>query len=250
MQSTILNKFRSTLQLSTIAVLSIGLLSSCSDDDVDGMGPVVTEEIVLEDFRSVDFQIAGEVIITQGAEQEVLVTSQANIIEHINRTVSNGTWDIGLGDGNYKYSTMRIEITVPNIEGVELSGSGGVAVEEFANQGNMNVALTGSGNLSLMNIDGPEVMSVVISGSGSIEAAGTFSELDELDVTISGSGSYRGFAIPCRSCDVLISGSGSSEVTVSDVLNVTIPGSGNVRYKGQPDITSNISGSGTVINAN
>ena len=72
----------------------------------------------------------------------------------------------------------------------------------------------------------------------------------EHSINISGSGNVRAFGLDTKSTYVRISGSGNSEVTVQDYLNVTISGSGSVYYKGNPDIEANISGSGTILNWN
>jgi hypothetical protein len=64
---------------------------------------------------------------------------------------------------------------------------------------------------------------------------------------ISGDGNIYTVGMPCQSATIRISGSGSISVYATDYLNVNITGSGDVRYKGSPAVTSQMSGSGTLI---
>jgi len=51
-------------------------------------------------------------------------------------------------------------------------------------------------------------------------------------------------------CYITSTGIGDCEVNVIHILNVTISGVGNVYYKGNPTITSNITGLGQLIDVN
>lgn len=225
-------------------------LTSCYFDEIDGRGPVVKEELVLPTFESIDFQIAGEVTIIQGAEQRVLVTSQRNIIEKLNTRVVNGKWEISLEPGHYEYDVMSITIVLPNIEDIHLSGSGTITLDDFEVQNNMEFLMAGSGKIIIGEISGPAFVEAAVIGSGSIIANKPFNGLHQLDVEILGSGMFRGFQIEPEVCHVEIIGSGSAQVHPISTLDVNIEGSGSVYYKGKPSISTSITGSGRVIDSN
>ncbi len=86
-------------------------------------------------------------------------------------------------------------------------------------------------------------MKIDISGSGEVSAEGAD---DDLDVTISGSGRFRGDNLKSKRASVDISGSGNAVVASRDTLDATISGSGSVEYVGDPQVRQNISGSGSV----
>lgn len=69
-------------------------------------------------------------------------------------------------------------------------------------------------------------------------------------IDVSGSGSVENFDLIAKNCNIDVSGSGSYEVHVLDQLTVDLSGSGTVCYKGAPTIDTNISGSGTLNNCN
>jgi hypothetical protein len=226
------------------------VIGSCSDDEIDGVGPVVTQELQLASFNSIDFQISGAVTIKQGPVQQVLVTSQANIIERMNTKVVNDTWEIRFGSGNYTYDRMEIDITVPNISQVILAGSGSMMVEAFENQSNVEIALLGSGNIVIEQLDGSDRVTVDLGGSGTINVLRESSLLNDLEIFISGSGSFQGFSLPTKRCITTITGSGNTEITVNETLEGNISGSGSIFYKGQPQISIDITGSGQVVDTN
>jgi Putative auto-transporter adhesin, head GIN domain len=131
----------------------------------------------------------------------------------------------------------------------------------------------------------PTLKKAHISGSGDIVGEGTFQNLGNLSVSISGSGDLKLNAecqdveakisgsgnihlsgsgkavttgisgsgdIDCiglksTSASISISGSGDTSVNVSENLDVRISGSGDVYYKGRPRLNSKVSGSGDVV---
>jgi hypothetical protein len=232
-----------------IPILLLLLMGSCTED-ITGQGPVVTQEVLLDPFSKVNMKISGEVTIVQGNEQEVLITGQENIINRIKTRINNEKWAIEFDNGSYRYNRLEIQITVPDVQMVELSGSGYVRIRDFEEQGNMQFRLTGSGEIDLENIEGPENIELLIDGSGTINTFGVFSELSMLDISIPGSGNFNGFELSTRDCNVSIAGSGNCEVLVQESLSARISGSGSVFYKGDPSVSSDITGSGRVVDAN
>lgn len=236
--------------IAPIIAFTLLALGSCSDDDIDGMGPVVTEEIQLAPFKSIYFQIAGVVTIKQGQEQQVLVTSQSNIIQRLNTSVVNDTWEIRFGSGNYTYDRMEIIITVPDISRVILAGSGSMTVEAFDNQSDLEFGLLGSGNILIDQLSGPNTVTIDLSGSGNIDVSRESSLLEDLQISITGSGSFKGFLLPTKNCNTIITGSGNADITVNERLEGIISGSGSIFYLGRPQISINITGSGRVVDVN
>ena len=228
------------------------LLTSCSSDYncTDGQGSVATKVLSVPSFNGIDFQIAGDVVITQGSKQEVSVTGNANVIRNIKTRVSDGVWDINFGKKCFDHYELIVNITTPDIEKVFLSGTGVITINNFSDQSDLNLIVSGSGRINIGAFSGCENLSINISGHGDILADSEFTSLKNLDIVISGSGDYKGFPISTDECDINLSGSGNCEVFVREKLDVKISGSGNVYYEGNPSLTMNISGAGNVVNAN
>ncbi|MCP3928560.1 MAG: DUF2807 domain-containing protein [Bacteroidetes bacterium] len=212
-------------------LIATTLFFGCTKDELctKGEGTITTQTLHIPNFSGIDLQGAYDVVITQGIQQEVTATGHPNMISRLSSDVSNSIWKMGLNKGCYEDYELTVYITVPNMEDIEISGSG-------------NVELNGFDNVNEFTID--------INGSGSILGNADFSALEKLSIKISGSGEYLGFPISTDECTIKISGSGTCEVQVNNSLDVDISGSGNVYYKGNPSITQDISGSGQVINNN
>jgi len=130
------------------------------------------------------------------------------------------------------------------------------------------LSLSGSGSLQTNTLfSDMDHVQVSVSGSGRMdvrtEARAITSQVsgsgriyfdgsvDEFSITISGSGKIDAEALASNRCDVNISGSGNATVLVHDELDAKISGSGNVRYHGDvARIQSRVSGSGHVRSMN
>lgn len=201
-------------------------LSSCSKDAILGSGDLITQSRDVEPFTKVSSKGVFEVTILHGESQSVEITADNNIMNHVRTRVSNKELLLYLDDDkNYRDITIYANITVTQLNGIRNSGAG-----------NMNIIDLETDNFSIDN-----------SGSADITIDGTATSLN---VDNEGSGDIFGFDFLVDNCSVDIVGSGFLEIYCSDKLDVTIDGSGDVYYMGNPVIQSNIKGSGAVINSN
>jgi hypothetical protein len=91
-----------------------------------------------------------------------------------------------------------------------------------------------------------ENLKVSISGSGEIMATENLTA-KQLNIDISGSGDAELGKLSTKKADIDLSGSGKVKLSVEEVLKVRISGSGEVRYLGNPEIDQKISGFGKLI---
>ncbi len=253
-------------------------MSSCektnkivNPDCFKGEGAITTEILPVDDFTGIDLSISDNVTVTQGTVQKVEVTGHSNIIKRLTTSVSDNTWRIGLQNGCYNDYELSINITVPDINLLKLSGSGYIYVNEFTGVSEkLTLDVSGSGKLELKDFKGITTLVTSLKGSGSIDIGGfddatAFNislkgdgrftsnkniSVERLNLTNSGSGRFNGYKISSNQCIVRLAGSGKCELTANNSLDVKISGSGYVFYKGTPAITQQISGSGKIINAN
>lgn len=204
-------------------LLALPLQAQSSWKTITGEGPVVKEELSLDDFHSIGLGIAGTVYITPGKTRKVVVEAQKNLIDNLKREVRNGSWNIGFHNNVRHSSDVKIYITLPTVQALSIGGSGKIiATEPFYHLGDLSFSIGGSGNIEF---------------SGEAKA---------LKVSIGGSGHVKAGNLRVESSKVSIGGSGSCYVEVGDRLDVSIAGSGSVHYKGRPKVNSSISGSGKV----
>ena len=236
-------------------------------DAIEGVGPIVEQELDLIDFTKISNECSLDVYITEGSELKVIAKGHQNIIDRVRTSVINEEWAVDLQEGSYRDFKCEIHIEMPNLESVKVDGSGDfdiknmtledlhlhvdgsgdITLDEGLTTTNMlEVEVDGSGDIYVTDLDAKDV-AVDIDGSGDITLRGT---CDFNKVIIFGSGDFRGFALETEDCEIKVNASGTSEVNVDEDLEVIIEGSGDVYYKGSPEVNQRIDGSGRLINAN
>ncbi len=196
----------------------------------------------VSEFTKISFGIAGNLYLKQGSRQSLVL--EGDDLDEIETEVSGGKLRIKREGRNWGWSNNKIDvyITIKNLEGVNLSGSGKVIGDSKFEVEDLDLSVSGSGDMELdvyaKNIDSG------ISGSGSIELSGV-SEYHK--VSISGSGKLAAENMEVEEYKIRISGSGACRINVTKEIDASISGSGNVSYKGNPDrVHSSTSGSGKI----
>ncbi len=83
-----------------------------------------------------------------------------------------------------------------------------------------------------------------IAGSGDVRAKG---KTGTVAIRVSGSGDVHLGDLEARDGNVEVSGSGDVEVWASDSLLISVAGSGDVIYRGDPPkVTKSVAGSGSI----
>jgi hypothetical protein len=90
----------------------------------------------------------------------------------------------------------------------------------------------------------PELNFTGVTGACNYELEGA--QQEELNIYISGVGNIYAYDMPVNECVIRVSGTTTCQVHVIDRLDVIISGVGNIWYRGNPDITTDISGVGNV----
>ena len=204
-----------------------------------------TEKRQVSGFDEVAFAVSGEVLINLGKDYSVELEGDRDYIKEIITEVDGDELKIRrdkwFDSGNKK---VIVRITMPALDGISVSGSGRLTVNDPLRGNELDVAISGSGKAILRDVALGEV-ECAISGSGSLNIAGN-GTIKKLEISISGSGDYMGDGTRIDVLDARISGSGSCDCHVTEMLRASISGSGNIRYSGDPKIDASVSGSGKV----
>ncbi|RYD36912.1 MAG: DUF2807 domain-containing protein, partial [Verrucomicrobiaceae bacterium] len=103
--------------------------------------------------------------------------------------------------------------------------------------------VNGSISLAAGRVSGPD-LKVESSGSSSISVNGS---VTDLEAVLSGSCSFDGKALSARNAKLVLSGSCTAGVTATESLDVSISGSGQVTYGGNPkNVEQRTSGSAII----
>jgi len=201
----------------------------------------------VRNFTKVSFGVAGDLFIKIGPEYHLVIEGDKRILDEIETVVSGDRLTIKKDNWRFSFNNderVTINLTMPEIEGLGVSGSGKAQIMETVEADNLSLNVSGSGKLLTagLNVDD---LNCGISGSGDI-ILGSGGSIDNGQISISGSGGFSGEEIEIDHLEVHISGSGNCRCRAGDSLEAHISGSGNVTYIGNPKVDARVSGSGHV----
>lgn len=187
-----------------------------------GSGVAAVETRSVSDFAGVELAGSNNVTIHAGGKQSVVVRGDDNLLGHVTTQVDAGSLVIRTTGSFTTLSPMSVDVTVPSLATLTLSGSGTITADDVS----------------------AARLSVTLSGSGVLRASGTAASLD---VSLEGSGDARLGDLVARNARAVVSGSGRIVVQATKTLDAAVPGSGEILYLGNPaHVSTSITGSGEV----
>jgi len=193
-------------------------------DILQGSGRAATETREVAAFTGIDLAGSNELIVRVGGERRVVVHADDNLLGHITTDVQAGVLVVGNMPGSIETkSRTYVEIDVPSVDTLALSGSGVVTVTGVEASG----------------------LAVRLPGSGLLRASG---RATALDVELGGSGDAQLRELTAADVSASVSGSGRIVVTATNRLDATVSGSGAVVYGGEPPhLATSVTGTGAVL---
>jgi hypothetical protein len=189
---------------------------------VTGSGVSKSETRTVGDFTKIGLEGSIDAEVEIGTPAKVEITSDDNLLAHIRTEVSGGKLVIGFENGSYDTKSKTFaHVVVPSLEGFAIAGSASGEIRGL-NGGSFHTSIAGHGDVRTSGV------------------------VDELKVSIAGSGNVDASAVKSKRTKVDIAGSGSVKVDASETLDVSIAGSGDVFYRGDAKVKQSIAGSGSV----
>jgi hypothetical protein len=209
----------------TVALLyHSDVFGGSANSTTEGSGVPATQARHVAAFGGVELAGSNNVVVRVGEKQSVVVRADDNLLGRVTTKVQSGKLVIANTPGGFTTkSPMSVEVGVPTLDAL---------------------TLTGSGNIVVTGIDA-ESLEVTLPGSGTLTGSGTATRLD---VAVGGSGSVQFTRLVANDVRAAVSGSGSIFVTATMTLDASVSGSGAILYAGGPqDVTKSVTGSGAII---
>ena len=221
------------------------LLINCSKNQVVvGSNNIITQEKQLSAYDKIEVLGSYDVIFTDGEVGKIKIKAPDNILPLIQTEVSDGLLKIGAEKNRYKVKEPII-IYVPvnsRLKQVDIKGSADIYTENSLETKALDVDVYGSGDVRLQ-VDS-STLALKIDGSGDIRVGG---KTDNLSININGSGNVEVPNLKAEKAVININGSGNVSAYVTEDVDVSITGSGDVTIKGNPKkVKQKIKGSGGV----
>lgn len=204
------------------AAAALFLLAGCGA--VVGSGHVVLEPRQVRGFSGIELVGNGNVVIDQTGADSLTVEAEDNLQLLLESQVVDGWLYLSVAPNAAIRPTRPItyHVTVKTLHGLYNASSGSVSAPHVAT----------------------DTLQVVVAGSGTVSVAGT---AQAQAVQVAGSGNYAARGLETSSARVEMTGSGHAEVTVNEQLDVTVSGSGSVEYFGHPVVNEHVTGSGSIV---
>ncbi len=216
-------KHFTTIILGLVVIINF---SACKKDRLTANGDIISETRDVNQFTGVSSSGATPVKINYGTTFKVIVKGSSNIVPRFTTRVVNNILHLSFEHVNVHRDDIEVELTMPNINKISVSGSGEVDVKgSFPSQQSLSVSLSGSAEVKVEDLMQVERVNIEISGSGEINLE----------------------KVGAKQAEANISGSGTARFQVQDHLKAKISGSGKVYYTGNPTVQQDISGSGKLI---
>jgi hypothetical protein len=212
-----------------------------------GSGNVVVEEFDLSGFDEVEVSNAFEVEIRQGDAFGVVVRVDDNVQQYLDVFKQGSTLSIGLkplASGTVSAVTLKAEVTMPELTGLELSGASDVTVADFKSTEALYVEASGASSLQ-GDIEAGGLR-FNLSGASEVRLSGSGGDL-VMDVSGASSADLAEFAV--ADAEIQVSGASSAAVNVSGRLEAEASGASRVRYRGRPTLGSVDASGGSSIEA-
>lgn len=206
-----------------VALLLLLLPGACRrmGNGVVGSGVAKSEARGLEPFREVAFEGGGKLTLSIGPAQTLTVTADDNILPLIETEVIDGRLHIQPSTPIRPELVPTVTATLPELTFMLIDGAADATVEGVANE-SLRLDVLGAGRVYLSGKT--RSLTVKSEGAGLIDARG----------------------LEAKSVTVELTGAGAAHVHAVETLDVTIKGVGSVTYRGEPTVTKQVLGPGSV----
>ena len=222
----------------------ITVLNACNGvGGIKGSGNIVTETRATGNFSGIDAGGAFEVELQNGANTEVRVEADDNIIKDIETTVSGNTLHITTKEGlGFNNGTYKIYITAPEVNAIKCSGAATINIKNVL-KSNDKLLLEASGASTIKGeVDAPEI-SADASGASNINVKG---QTKKYTAEANGSSTLKTADLMSESTTVHASGASSAYVFASVSLDADADGAAGIHYKGAGNVTQKTSGAASI----
>jgi len=237
-----MRKFK-TLFILTLTILTSGCIFPVRYTRVLGSGEMISETRPISGFIAVELNGIGTLIIEQGSKESLEITAEDNIIKYLKSDVYGGNLRLNVDDFVNIDPTEEIifHLTVKNLERIELSGLGNIEIEALKTP-NLDLEISGAGSANIRDLQA-DSLNLDISGLGNVEIGGS---VEDQRIELSGAGNYYAEDFESNKAIIEISGTGKAVLWVKSELDIALSGMGNLQYYGSPNLSTEISGVGTV----
>lgn len=232
--------------IAAVAIAASTALTACHAGAEDG-GPTVSRNYHVGNFQQIEVAGPYDVTVHTGGNAAVSARGSEKLLDRtivevqgdklvIRPEHSSGLFHFGFSTrGNANFT-----VTVPQLNGATLTGSGDIHVDRVAGQ-QFAGTVTGSGGLDVGTMEVQQAK-LTVTGSGDLKGGTGKAQTGEYE--IAGSGDLDASSVQTQQIKASIQGSGSIKAHGSGTAEINIMGSGDVEVSGGAKCNVSKMGSG------
>ena len=231
------------------AIVAASALAGCQVHAQENSGPTVSKNYSVGNFSAIEVAGPYDVEVRTGSNASVSAKGGQKLLE---RTVVEVQGDklVIRPENNHNFfhwgfsrrGTAHFIVTVPQLKGASIAGSGDISVDKVAGDA-FDGSVAGSGGINVASMNVKE-LKLSIAGSGGVKAGSGTAQSASYE--IAGSGDIDAGAVQAQALKVSIAGSGGIKAHSSGTADVDIMGSGDVDVAGGAKCNVSKAGSGNV----
>ena len=211
-------------KLAWLVIIVPFVLSACHHgriSEIKGSGKRVLQKREIGTFTSIETEGAFTIEVTCQKGPGLEVEGDDNILPFVTAEISNNVLHLKNSKGYSVTEPVKFTISVPNLEGLSVSGAGKIDIKEMKND-KFAIDATGAPYITVTGDTG--VVNIDSSGAGKIDTN------------------------KLRAARGVVESNGTSiiDLYVSDELDVKVSGPSTVTYRGDPVVNKTINGPGRV----
>lgn len=210
-------------------------------------GPIVSRNYPVGNFDEIDVAGPYDVTVRTGANASVSARGGEKLLDRTTVEVDGDKLVIRPehegGLFHFGFSThgnATFTVTVPQLSGATLAGSGDIHVDRVSGQ-QFAGTVTGSGSLDVGAMD-VQQLKLTLTGSGDLKAGAGKAQNGQYEVA--GSGDLDASSAQAQQIKASVQGSGGIKANASRTADITIMGSGDVQVSGGAKCNVSKMGSG------
>ncbi len=217
-------------------MMGTATVMACNDltDPIEcNSSSIVIENREVSSFDRVKLSSALTVNIVCADVQTLEIKADESLIGDVKTEVNNGVLSVYLEGKHVLWSKKRkieVNITVPSLNSMDVSGACNVDVKGFAAE-DFHLIASGASDIDLNGITAKGEMKLEVSGASNVRVSGV---ADKIVIRASGASDVSAMKVNANIADVRASGASDIDVTAFHEIYASGNGASDIDYYGNP----------------
>lgn len=222
--------------LAIASVLFVSKTGFAQDDDWESKTYELTR------FKDIHLKGGYKVYLIQGNKNSLTVkATDDDVFDYLKIRNDRSSLGLEIDRERFDFDRVNLYITFKDLERIEIEGGVRLETKGYLDLKDISVSVEGGAKIDM----DMKARNVDVSGEGGVlyELKGV---ADRLNVHLSGAGHVDASELKTKDVTFRIEGVGTGTVYATQTLHAQIEGVGKVKYRGNPEVTKDVEGLGSV----